>query len=69
LSEEVDRWVKYMGEHPDTWKSVHTRFINAQFEKAEGFMKRLLKTPGGREKLIRAYGLKNIKGYAGLLEK
>jgi hypothetical protein len=69
MSEEIDRWVRYMKEHPDTWKREHTRFINAQFEKAEDFMKRLLKEPNGREKIIKAYDIKNISGYKGLLEK
>jgi hypothetical protein len=67
MSEEIDRWLRYMKEHPDSWKTEHTKFINAQFEKAEGFMKRLLKTPGGREKLINAYNIKNVKGYKKLL--
>lgn len=69
MSEEIDRWVSYMNAHPDSWKKIHTKFINAQFEKAECFMKRLLKTPGGREKLINAYNIKNIEGYKGLLGK
>ncbi|MFH0874994.1 MAG: hypothetical protein V1859_03590 [archaeon] len=67
MSEEIDRWIKYMKEHPDTWKAVHTRFINAQYEKAYAFIDRLKKTPGGKEKIIKAYGIKNLKGYKGLL--
>ncbi len=67
MSEEIDRWIKYMKEHPDTWKQVHTEFINAQFEKSERFIHNLLKQPGGRQKVINAYGIKNVKGYRGLL--
>jgi hypothetical protein len=69
MSEEIDRWIKYMKEHPDTWKSVHSEFIDAQFLKASEFMERLLKSPGGRKKLIDAYGIKNLKGYEGILGK
>lgn len=67
MSEEIDRWIKYMKEHPDSWKKVHTEFINAQFEKSYAFMKRLLKEPNGKQKLIDAYGIKNVKAYEGLL--
>jgi len=67
MSEEIDRWVKFMKEHPDEWKRVHTEFINAQFDKAGRFIKRLLATPGGREKVITAYGIKSIEGHKELL--
>ena len=43
-------------------------FINAQFDKANKFIKRLLKEPNGREKIIEAYGIKNLKGYEELLK-
>lgn len=69
MSEEIDRWIQYMKKHPKTWKKVHTKFINAQFEKSQEFIKRLLRQPGGREKIIKAYNIKNVKGYEGLLGK
>lgn len=65
---EIDRWIKYIKEHPAEWKKAHTEFINAQFKKSEEFIKRLLKEPGGKERLINAYGIKNLKGYEGLLK-
>lgn len=68
MSEEVQRWAKFMKDNPDTWKKVHTEFINAQFDKAERFWKELLKQPNGRQKLIDIYGIKNVKGYEGLLK-
>ncbi|HII15707.1 MAG TPA: hypothetical protein HA362_05330 [Nanoarchaeota archaeon] len=68
MSEEIDRWILFMKENPDTWKKVHTEFINAQFDKAERFWKELLKQPNGKQKLIDAYGIKNLKGYEGLLK-
>ena len=66
MSEEIDRWVKYMREHPNDWEQIHTKFIDAQFMKANDFIERLLKQPIGKEKIINAYGIKNLKGYRGL---
>ena len=67
MTEEIQRWIKYMKEHPGTWKREHTEFINAQFSKSREFIQRLLKENGGKEKVIKAYGIKNLKGYKGLL--
>ena len=67
MSEEIDRWIAYMNQHPKTWKKEHTKFINAQFDKQEAFMQRLLKEPGGKEKVIDLYKIKNPKGYQRLL--
>lgn len=47
---QVARWAEYVRSHKD-WKKIHTDFINAQFIKYSGFLKRILKTPNGREKL------------------
>lgn len=69
MSEEIDRWIKYMKENPCKWKTVHTEFINAQFDKSRKFIERLLKEPNGREKVINAYGIKNLNGYKKLLGK
>ena len=68
MTEEIDRWIKFMKENPDKWKKIHTKFINAQFEKSYKFIKRLLKQPKGKEKIIKAYKIKNLKGYKGLLD-
>ena len=43
------------------WKKIHSQFINAQFEKANAFYKRLAKQPGGKEKIIKLRGIKNLK--------
>jgi uncharacterized protein YfdQ (DUF2303 family) len=69
MSEEIDRWISYMKEHPGTWKEEHTKFINAQFEKQQEFCKRLLQTENGREKLIALYGIQNTSGYSKLLSQ
>jgi len=68
MSEEIDRWIKYMQDNPKTWKKVHTKFINSQFIKSRSFIKRLLEQPGGRQKIINAYGIKNLDGYQGLFK-
>ena len=67
MTEEIDRWIKFMKENPDKWKKIHTEFINAQFLKSRNFVKKLLKTPNGREKVINAFNIKNVKGYEGLM--
>lgn len=67
MTDEIDRWIEYMRKNPSTWKKHHTEFINAQFEKADLFIRRLAKQPGGKKKIIEAYNIKNVKGYPGLL--
>ncbi len=59
MSKEIDRWIEYMKDNPDKWKKIHTKFINAQFEKSRKFIKRLSEQPGGKEKIINAYEIKN----------
>jgi hypothetical protein len=66
MSEEIDRWIAYMKSHPNTWKQKHTAFINAQFSKSKAFRERLLKLPGGKEKLCKLYDIKNISGFPSL---
>lgn len=51
--EQIERWAKYVRENPHSWKKEHTKFINALFEKQQEFDKRLLQTPGGKEKLLK----------------
>lgn len=67
MSEEVDRWIKYMKENPKTWKRLHTKFIDAQFIKSKKFIKNLLKEPNGKQRVIDAYKIRNIEGYKELL--
>ncbi|MBD3204361.1 hypothetical protein GF327_08775 [Candidatus Woesearchaeota archaeon] len=49
MTDEIERWAKFMKENPDKWKKIHTKFINAQFEKSQEFIKRLLKEPNGKK--------------------
>ncbi len=64
----IERWAKFMQEHPMEWKKIHTEFINAQFQKNREFLQRLRKEPNGREKIIELYDIKNVKGYEELLK-
>ena len=68
MSEEIDRWILYMKTHPNEWKQHHSNFINAQFIKANAFIKRLSKQPGGKEKIKKAYNIKNTEGYPSLFK-
>jgi len=63
----IERWVKFMKENPDKWRDIHTRFINSQLQMNREFLERLKKTPGGREKIIKLYDIKNVGAYKGLL--
>ena len=49
--EQVVRWAKFVRDNPTTWKKIHTKFINAVFDKERQFRERLLLTPNGKEKL------------------
>lgn len=61
--EQIERWVKFMKENPNKWKKIHTEFIDAQFDMHYKFVERILKTPMGKEKLIKLFSIKNIDGY------
>jgi len=67
MSEEIDRWIVYMKEHPHMWKSKHSAFINAQFSKHKEVLEKLKHSPEGRKKIIQIYSIKNPEGYKGLL--
>ncbi|MFH1439702.1 MAG: hypothetical protein ABIG89_03990 [Candidatus Woesearchaeota archaeon] len=67
--QSLEKWAHFVRNNPDKWKSIHTKFINAQFEKHREFLKRLLKLPDGEDKIIKLYNIKNISGYPNLLKK
>ncbi|MBS3136431.1 hypothetical protein J4401_05730 [Candidatus Woesearchaeota archaeon] len=69
MSEEIDRWIKFMKEHPKEWKKIHSQFINAQFDKSHMFIERLSKTESGRKKIIAAYKIRNVNGYPRILKR
>ena len=67
--ESVERWANFIKSNPDKWKKIHTEFIDAQFEKCYGFLRRLSKQKNGAEKIMKLYNIKNLKGYPKLLNK
>ena len=48
------------------WKKDHTEFIDAIYQHHYEAMERLKQQPGGKEKIIKLYGIKNLKGYPSL---
>jgi len=65
----IDRYADWIiDKSNEEWSSEHTEFINAQFQKAEEFIKRLSKEKNGAEKIMKAYNIKNQKGYPALLK-
>lgn len=63
--DQIERWARFVRENKD-WKKIHTEFINAQFKLSEDFLKKLLKEKGGKEKVIKLFRIKNLKGYPSL---
>ena len=61
--EQVERWAHFVRDNPTTWKVIHTKFINAVFDKHHQFRERILATPHGKEKLIELYEIQNTDGY------
>ncbi len=58
--EAIDRWAEYVKTSNGAWKKDHSEFINAQFDKANAFWRRLAKTAGGKRKIIAIFGVKNL---------
>jgi hypothetical protein len=63
------KWANFVKTHPNEWKREHTQFINAQIEMANAFYERLVKTPGGKEKIIELRSIKNKRMIDSLLAK
>ena len=62
----IERWAQRVRKDP-SWKAIHTEFIDAQFRNAERVIQTLASQPGGAEKIVKLYRIKNRKGYEGLL--
>ena len=66
--EQIERWANFVRNNPNGWKKIHTKFINAQFEKQRNFIKRLLEEPDGFEKIVKLYDIKNVEKYRKVLK-
>tara|TARA_Y100000310_G_scaffold78020_1_gene74631 strand:- start:35316 stop:35540 length:225 start_codon:yes stop_codon:yes gene_type:complete len=64
-TEQIERWAKFVRENPNKWKKIHTKFINAIFDKHYQFRERYIKLYGP-EKYAELRGIKNKKGYSWL---
>jgi hypothetical protein len=62
IIKSLDTWARYVRLNKN-WKTEHTKFINAQFEKHDKVLSKLSK-----EKIIELYGIKNLEGYTELLK-
>ena len=60
--EQVERWANFVRDNPTQWKKIHTKFINALFQKNAEVIQRLLQQPNGKQKLIELYDIKNVEG-------
>jgi hypothetical protein len=56
-NEQIERWANFVRTNPYKWKKIHTKFINAIFEKNKEFIVKLKNTPNGKEKIKELYGL------------
>ena len=66
--DQIKRQAKNVLENPK-WKKVHTEFINSIYDKAYQVIEQLKKTPEGREKIKKMYGIENEKGYPSIFGK
>ncbi len=64
----IEEWANFV-KIDNGWKKIHTKFINTYVKMQEYFIKEMLKTKKGKEKIIKIYKIKNTKGYAQLLGK
>ncbi|HIJ11070.1 TPA: hypothetical protein HA278_03350 [Candidatus Woesearchaeota archaeon] len=62
--EQVERWAKFVRDNPTKWQKPHAEFIDALFQNQKRVLLELLKQPNGKEKIIKLYNIKNIKGYS-----
>jgi hypothetical protein len=67
MTTQVERWAIFVRDNPTKWKKIHTKFIDAQFEKQRAFVKRLLKTKDGKEKFFKLYDITNRDGFKELV--
>ena len=55
--DQIERWAKFVKEHPNEWKKHMKLFIDSQIIMARRFYKNLSETSKGREKIKK---LRNI---------
>jgi len=58
-SEQIERWARFVKDNPNKWKPKFKEFIDSQIIMSRRFYKRLLQTPGGKEKIKTLRNLKS----------
>lgn len=67
-TEFVTKWANFVKDNPPKiWRPILNEFIDAQYDMHYQFIERLKKTKNSREKIIKLYNIKNLKGYKKLL--
>ncbi len=66
-TEFIEKWALFVKNNPNKWQKPHARLIDSQIIMHRDFLKRLSKEKNGREKIIKLYSIKNLKGYKQLL--
>jgi len=56
--EQVEKWARYVKEHPNKWKKELKLFVDSQIIIANRFYKKLNETEEGRKKLVKIMELK-----------
>lgn len=64
--DQIERWARFVRDNPQSWKKIHSEFVNALFDKHLQFRERLRETSTGKEKLVKLYNIKNREGYSWL---
>lgn len=49
--EQVERWARYVKEHPTEWKKEHTEFVDSVYLKAWDSIEQLSRELSGKEKV------------------
>ena len=50
--EQIERWAKFVREHPNEWKAMVKPLIDGQILMARRFYDKLLNEPLGKEKIL-----------------
>jgi hypothetical protein len=57
--EQIERWARFVKEHPGDWKSKVKPLIDSQIKMSQRFYKSLMKTPEGKEKIKKLRKIEN----------
>ncbi len=59
--EELEKlWIEYVRGSNGEWKKYHSKFIDAHIERYNAAIKWQTTQPGGKQKIIDIFGIKNL---------